>query len=154
MVLKSGRAPTHRREPEEVTGAPPPRRRGSAAQPPLPFPPIAALRLLLQPITARFYSGPMAARGAPPPSQSLTAAVLPTNGLPPTSERVYILLDPMASALCQRPANGKRAASDSCPMGAADSPILRSGGWVSPRRRLRNVNYSTWRRRLPGSRPW
>lgn len=119
-----------------------------------PFPPIAAQRPLLHPITAGFHSGPMEDPGAPSPNHSPPAAFPPTNSLPSTSERVYIPSRPIAGALCQPRANGKRAPSDSCPIAASGSPTLRGGGWASPRRRLRNVNYSTWRRRLPGSRPW
>lgn len=97
---------------------------------------------------------PLPASGARPAPANHGRSPLRANGLGRTSERVYILRRPMASASREPRANGRRAASDSWPMGAADSPVPRRGGWGSPRRRLRNVNYSTWRRRLPGSRPW
>lgn len=97
---------------------------------------------------------PLPASAARPAPANHGRSPLRANGLGRTSERVYILRRPMASAPREPPANGRSAASDSWPMGAADSPVPRRGGWGSPRRRLRNVNYSTWRRRLPGSRPW
>lgn len=97
---------------------------------------------------------PLPASAARPAPANHGRSSLRANGLGRTSERVYILRGPMASAPREPAANGRRAASDSWPMGNADSPVPRRGGWGSPRRRLRNVNYSTWRRRLPGSRPW